>query len=149
VAHGFLQEIPFPADPQRGARKIREERGLQQSLEIDRAIVAIGSKGPHELGYLPRAADARTIPPLVRVDRDKPDIQTAELDDDLVLSFNKPVDFRFRKAFPKLGDRRQAMNNVPKRTKFNDEEPVQRCISCHAYFLREVPTIFWITSRVE
>src|SRR2546426_3021438 len=124
-ADRFFQEIPLPADAHRRARKIGKERGFQQPLEINRAVVSIGAQRPDKFGDFLRAADAGTVSPLIRIDGYKPDVEPTEFDDDLVLSLDQPIDFGFRKSAPQLGDRRQAMDNVAKRSELHHKKPAR------------------------
>ena len=85
----------FETDRRTG--QVSEERGFQESLEIDGAIVTIGAERPDQFGDFFGAADTGTIAPLIRVDRNQPYVQAAQLNHDLIFTLNEPVDLGSRK----------------------------------------------------
>src|SRR3954469_13827532 len=93
-ADRLAKEVSLPTDANGRSREICKERGFQQSLEIDGAIVTIGSQSPDEFSNFLGAADPGTVSPLIRVDGNEFHVQTAHLHRDLVLALDQPVDFR-------------------------------------------------------
>src|SRR5262249_18378604 len=142
-----FEEVALPANAHRRAGKIAEECGLQQSLEIDCAVVAVRTKRPDEFCDFTRAANAGTVSPLVGVNRNETNIQTAQFHDDLVLAFDQPVDLRFRKGRTQLRDGRQTVDDVAQGAELHDKEAM--VLGIRHVCLPDVSRILWITSPVE
>src|SRR5262249_47928313 len=150
ATHGFLEEVSFPADPNRRSGEIREKRRFQQTLKVDRAVIAIRAQRPHKLRDFFRASNAGAVTPLIGVDRNQTDVETAQFDHGLILALDQPVNRGFRKSLAQLRYGRQAMDDIAQRAKLNHEKSfrfdnLRSTIHVPAIFAQ----IVLMTSRLE
>ncbi len=117
----FARVLAVEPDDPRRARQPRDDRGLDQPLQIDRDVVARLSDAANRA----RAATRRPPAPLRSLIARRRSIGGHEIEDLAVLAADQPVDPRRRKRATKRGGHRNGVHDVAERAEADDQETRQ------------------------